>query len=148
MSWLLPEWLIFRHALRARNSCVTYRGLSAHGLCLDRVLSYLITDIVARLDNDVAHHAPFLPRHHAPLMRLPPRTMRRTARHVRGVRALLCRTSARSLLFSLIICHNPDCYPVSASVTLVPIVVHMARTLVLAASTTASYSGLSCIHFS
>ena len=60
VSWLLPEWLIFRHALRARNSCVTYRGLSAHGLCLDRVLSYLITDTVARLDNDVAHHAPFL----------------------------------------------------------------------------------------
>ena len=59
LSWLLPEWLIFRHALHVRNSCVTYRGLSAHGLCLDRVLSYLITDIVARLDNDVAHHAPF-----------------------------------------------------------------------------------------
>ena len=59
LSWLLPEWLIFRHALHVRNSCVTYRGLSAHGLCLDRVLSYLITDTVARLDNDVAHHAPF-----------------------------------------------------------------------------------------
>ena len=59
LSWLLPEWLIFRHALRARNSCVSYLGLSAHGLCLDRVLSYLITDTVARLDNDVAHHAPF-----------------------------------------------------------------------------------------
>ena len=59
VSWLLPEWLIFCHALHVRNSCVTYRGLSAHGLCLDRVLSYLITDIVARLDNDVAHHAPF-----------------------------------------------------------------------------------------
>ena len=59
LSWLLPEWLIFRHALHDRNSCVTYRGLSAHGLSLDRVLSYLITDTVARLDNDVAHHAPF-----------------------------------------------------------------------------------------
>ena len=59
VSWLLPEWLIFRHALRARNSCVSYLGLSAHGLCLDCVLSYLITDTVARLDNDVAHHAPF-----------------------------------------------------------------------------------------
>ena len=81
-------------------------------------------------------------------MRFPPRAMRRTARHVRGVRALSRRISARSLLFLLIICHNPDCYPVSASVTLVPIVVHMARTLVLAVSTTASYSGPSCIHFS
>ena len=59
MSWLLPEWLNFHHALRARNNCVSYLGLSAHGLCLDRVLSYLITDTVARLDNDVAHHAPF-----------------------------------------------------------------------------------------
>ena len=59
MSWLLLEWLIFRHALHACNSCDTYFGLSAHGLCLDHVLSYLITDIVARLNNDVAHHVHF-----------------------------------------------------------------------------------------
>ena len=59
LSWLRPEWLIFCHALHTCNSCVTYRRLSTHGLCLDRVLSYLITDIVARLDNNVAHYALF-----------------------------------------------------------------------------------------